>query len=98
MFGVGCNIKSHGVGSVVVQKRGFENLYGDGGPLIQGHHNVNFSHYVCKVIDSRKSINCLAGVNCVYQLGLFLATTLNSKQHPGVNCVRSLIEDMMDRL
>ena len=53
---------------------------------------------MCEVIDSRKSVNCLAGVNCVYQPCLFLITTLNNKQHPGVNCIRSLIEDMIDRL
>eukprot|EP00957_Ditylum_brightwellii_P042526 3220231-Ditylum_brightwellii.AAC.1 len=63
----GCNIKSHGVGSIVVQKRGFESLYGDGGPIIQVNHTVNFNYYVCEVIGSRKSVNCLAGVNCVYQ-------------------------------
>eukprot|EP00957_Ditylum_brightwellii_P115129 8780099-Ditylum_brightwellii.AAC.1 len=67
MFDIGCNIKSCGVGSVVVHKRGFESLYGDGGPVIQGNKTVIFNHYACEVIDSRKSVNCLAGVNCVNQ-------------------------------
>eukprot|EP00957_Ditylum_brightwellii_P038624 2919531-Ditylum_brightwellii.AAC.1 len=50
------------------------------------------------MIDSKKSINCLAGVNLVYQPGLFLTTALNSKKHPGVYHIRSLIEDLIDRL
>eukprot|EP00957_Ditylum_brightwellii_P185741 14141502-Ditylum_brightwellii.AAC.1 len=67
MFDVGCNIKSPQVGSVVVQKRGFESLYGDGGPVVEGNQTMNFNHYVCEVIDSRRSVNCLAGLNRVYQ-------------------------------
>eukprot|EP00957_Ditylum_brightwellii_P178053 13562152-Ditylum_brightwellii.AAC.1 len=98
MFDVGCNINGCEVGSVVVQKKGLESLYGDGGPVIEGNRRMHFNGYACKVIDNRKSVNCLAGVNHVYQPGLFLTTTLNSKQHPGVSCIRSLIEDMIDRL
>eukprot|EP00957_Ditylum_brightwellii_P156902 11941307-Ditylum_brightwellii.AAC.1 len=98
MFDVGCNIKSHRVGSVVVQKRGFESLYDYGGPVVEGIQTMNFNHYAYEVIDDRKSVNCLVGVNCVYQPGYLLTTTLNSKQHPGANRIRSLIEDMMDRL
>eukprot|EP00957_Ditylum_brightwellii_P186724 14218151-Ditylum_brightwellii.AAC.1 len=67
MFDVGCNIKSCGVDSVVVQKRGFESLYGDGGPVVTGQQKSTFNRYVCEVIDNRKSANCLAGVNHVYQ-------------------------------
>eukprot|EP00957_Ditylum_brightwellii_P037316 2824447-Ditylum_brightwellii.AAC.1 len=67
MFDVDCNIKSHGVGSVVAQKRGFESLHGDGGPVIEGNRTMHFNCYVCEAIHSRKSVNCLSGVNCVYQ-------------------------------
>eukprot|EP00957_Ditylum_brightwellii_P009508 717759-Ditylum_brightwellii.AAC.1 len=67
MFDVGCNIKSCGVGNVVVQKRSFESLYGVGGPVVEGNRTTHFNHYACEVIDSRKSVNSLAGVNCVYQ-------------------------------
>eukprot|EP00957_Ditylum_brightwellii_P041072 3110387-Ditylum_brightwellii.AAC.1 len=77
--------KSSGVGSVVVQKRGFESLYSDGGSVIEGNQAMNFNQYMYEVIGSRKSVNCLAA-------------TLNSKQHSGVNCIRSLIDNMMDRL
>eukprot|EP00957_Ditylum_brightwellii_P003758 285446-Ditylum_brightwellii.AAC.1 len=58
---------SYGVGIVVVQKGEFANLYADGGLVIQGNHTVTFNHYVCEEIDSSKSVNCLTGVNCVYQ-------------------------------
>eukprot|EP00957_Ditylum_brightwellii_P047667 3621606-Ditylum_brightwellii.AAC.1 len=58
MFDVGCNIKSHGQGSIMVQKRGFKILYGDGGPVIQGNDSVfKCKRYVCDVIDSRNSVN-----------------------------------------
>eukprot|EP00957_Ditylum_brightwellii_P069967 5314004-Ditylum_brightwellii.AAC.1 len=77
---------------------GFLSLYDDGSPVVKGNQTINFNCHVCEAIDSRKSVNCLAGVNDVYKPGLFLTTTLNSKQHPGVNCIRSLIEDMIDRL
>eukprot|EP00957_Ditylum_brightwellii_P182217 13882110-Ditylum_brightwellii.AAC.1 len=65
---------------------------------IEGNQTMNFNCYACEGVDSRKSVNCLAGVNCVYQPGLFLTTTLNNKQHPDVNYIRSLIEDMIDKL
>eukprot|EP00957_Ditylum_brightwellii_P201482 15325844-Ditylum_brightwellii.AAC.2 len=67
IFDAGCNIKCHGIGSVIVQKRSFESLYGDGGPVIKGNQTMNFNCYVCVVVDSRKSVNCLVGVNHVYQ-------------------------------
>eukprot|EP00957_Ditylum_brightwellii_P116917 8919240-Ditylum_brightwellii.AAC.1 len=55
MFDVGCNIKSCGVGSVVVKKRGLGSFYGDGGPVIEGNKTTHFNRYLCEVIDSRKS-------------------------------------------
>eukprot|EP00957_Ditylum_brightwellii_P003772 286645-Ditylum_brightwellii.AAC.1 len=97
MFGVGCNIKSRGQGSIMVQKRGFESLYGDGEPVIQGNDSAfKCNRYVCGVIDSRKSMNCLAGVNCVYQPGYFLTTTLNSKHHPGIKRIRSMVDKFLE--
>eukprot|EP00957_Ditylum_brightwellii_P047512 3608420-Ditylum_brightwellii.AAC.1 len=81
MFDVGCTIKSHGVGSVVVQKRGFESLYGDRGHVKQGNKTMNFNNHACEVIDSRKSVNYLAGVSYVYQPDYMMNTLRSGYSH-----------------
>ena len=98
MFDINTNLRARGVDGRLVQSRGMEGLYGEGGPAIQFDQNRHCGQYTCEVIDNSKSVNCLAGMNRTFQPTLFMTTTLNMKGFPGVKQISNLLEQMEDQL
>lgn len=93
-FSVIGNIDLRGVDTrATIKRRGAQAIFGNSGPSIRNDSAAPIcNRYLCEVIDSDKSVNCLATMNRHMNAGLFYTHTLNQTHHPGVRNITTLVE------
>lgn len=82
-----------------VKRRGAQAIFGNKGPSIQNDTSTTIcNRYMCEVIDSDRSVNCLATMNRHMNPGLFYTHTLNQANHPGIRCITELVNKKCDEI
>lgn len=87
------NIKLRGKNATMILKRGYETLYEENsGIRVPNESNLQCNRFVCEVVDSRRSVNCLSSLFRDHQPGIFHTHTLNQQYHPGPKEISAFLE------